>query len=168
MGSARNRRVYAEFTSRPVRYRDHEHYVEGSYKGLSVTIAGSQLDYWRDRELIAEKPIAIFREDALPVTSIPLTSRSDFDKASGVAKMKRSESHYIRSRGFLVENGRSGRVYRVGLERRIRGDAPAVYFAVVEYVGRARGRPRFDRGPIVKELTLLFRFLRRDPLLKSA
>ena len=190
-------RVYAEFTSRPVRYRDHEHYVnlaryiqssksfglyhddphlleehehyvEGSYKGLSVTIAGSQLDYWRDRELIAEKPIAIFREDARPVTSVPLTSRSDFEKATGLAKMKCSESHYIRSRGFLVENRRSGRVYRVGLERRIRGDGPAVYFAVAEYVGRARGRPRFDQGPIIKELTLLFRFLRRDPLLKPA
>ena len=77
-------RVYTEFASRPVRYRDHEHYVnlaryiqsskafrlyhnnphlleehehyvEGHYKGLSVTISGSQLDYWRDRELIADK-----------------------------------------------------------------------------------------------------------------
>ena len=190
-------RVYTEFASRPVRYRDHEHYVnlaryiqsskafhlysddphlleehehyvEGSYKGLSVTISGSQLDYWRDREMIAEKPIAIFREDARPVTSVPLTSRSDFDKATGVAKMKDRESHYIRSRGFLVENRRSGRVYKVGLERRIRGDAPAKYFAVVEYVGRARGRPRFDQAPITKDLTLLFRFLRRDPLLKPA
>lgn len=190
-------RVYTEFASRPVRYRDHEHYVnlaryiqsskafrlyrevphlleehehyvEGRYKGLSVTISGSQLDYWRDRELLVEKPIAIFREDARPVTSVPLTSRHDFDKASGVAKMKNRESHYIRSRGFLVENRRSGRVYEVGLERRIRGGTPAIYFAVVEYVGRARGRPRFDQAPIIKDLTLLFRFLRRDPLLKPA
>ena len=190
-------RVYTEFASRPVRYRDHEHYVnlaryiqsskafrlynhephlleehehyvEGSYKGLSVTISGSQLDYWRDRELIAEKPIAIFREDARPVTSVPLTSRTDFDKATGVAKMKERESHYIRSRGFLVENRRSGRVYKVGLERRIRGGATATYFAVVEYVGRARGRPRFEQAPITKDLTLLYRFLRRDPLLKPA
>ncbi len=187
-------RVYTEFASRPVRYRDHEHYVnlaryiqsskafhlyrddphlleehehyvEGSHKGLSVTISGSQLDYWRDRELIAEKP-AIFREDARPVTSVPLTSCHDLDNATGVAKMKERESHYIRSRGFLVENRRSGRVYEVGLERRIRGGAPAMYFAVVEYVGRARGRPRFDEEPIIKDLTLLFRFLRRDPLLK--
>ena len=190
-------RVYTEFASRPVRYRDqehyvnlaryiqsskafrlyrdephlleeHEHYVEGSYKGLSVTISGSQLEYWRDPILITEKPIAIYREDARPVTSVPLTSRRDFDKATGVAKMKDRESHYIRSRGFLVENRRSGRVYKVGLERRIRGGAPAMYFAVVEYVGRGRGRPRFDQGPIIKELTLLFRFLRRDPLLKPA
>ena len=190
-------RVYTEFASRPVRYRDHEHYVNlaryiqsakafrlyrdaphlleehkhyvaGSYKGLLVTIDGSQLDYWRDRELLAEKPIAIFREDARPVTSVPLTTRHDFDKATGVAKMKNREPHYIRSRGFLVENRRSGRVYTVGLERRIRGDAPAVYFAVIEYVGRARGRPRFEQAPIMKDLTLLFRFLRRDPLLKPA
>ena len=190
-------RVYAEFASRPVRYRDHEHYVnlaryiqsskafrlyhddphlleehehyvEGRYKGLSVTISGSQLDCWRDRELIAEKPIAIFREDARPVTSIPLTSRHDLDRATGVAKMKDRESHYIRSRGFLVENKRSGRVYEVGLERRIRGGGPATYFAVVEYVGRARGRPRFDQTPIMKDLTLLYRFLHRDPLLKPA
>ena len=190
-------RVYTEFASRPVRYRDHEHYVnlaryiqsskafrlyhdephlleehehyvEGSYKGLSVSISGSQLDYWRDRELISEKPIAIFREDARPVTSIPLTSRHDLDRATGVAKMKDRESHYIRSRGFLVENRRSGRVYEVGLERRIRGGAPAMYFAVVEYVGRVRGRPRFDQAPIIKDLALLYRFLRRDPLLKPA
>ena len=190
-------RVYTEFASRPVRYRDHEHYVnlaryirssktfrlyndhphlleehehyvEGTYKGLSVTISGSQLDYWRDRELIAEKPITIFREDARPVTSVPLTSRSDFDKATGVARMKDRESHYIRSRGFLVENRKSGRVYKVALERRIRGGAQAAYFAVVEYVGRGRGRPRFDQAPITKDLTLLFRFMHRDPLLKSA
>ena len=188
-------RVFTEFVSRPVRYRDHEHYVnlaryiqsskafrlyhddphlleehehyvEGSYKGLSVTISGSQLEYWRDRELIKEKPIAVYREDARPVTSVPLISRHDLDRATGVAKMKDRESHYIRSRGFLVENRRSGRVYEVGLERRIRGGAPAMYFAVVEYVGRARGRPRFDQAPIIKDLTLLFRFLRRDPLLK--
>ena len=190
-------RVYTEFASRPVRYRDHEHYVnlaryiqsskafrlyhdvphlleehehyvEGSYKGLSISISGSQLDYWRDRELIAENPIAIFREDARPVTSVPLTSRHDLDEATGIAKMKDRESHYIRSRGFLVENRRSGRVYEVGLERRIRGGAPAAYFAVVEYVGRARGRPRFDEAPIIKDLTLLHRFLHRDPLLKPA
>ena len=190
-------RVYTEFASRPVRYRDqehyvnlaryiqsakafrlysdepllleeHEHYVEGSHKGLSVTISGSQLEYWRDPELIAEKPIAIFRVDARPVTRVPLTSRHDFDTATGVAKMKDRESHYVRSRGFLVENRRSGRVYKVGLERRIRGGAPAIYFAVIEYVGRTRGRPRFDEGPIIRELTLLFRFLRRDPLLKPA
>ncbi len=77
-------------------------------------------------------------------------------------------SHYIRSRGFLVENRRSGRVYKVALERRIRSGAAPVYFAVVEYVGRARGRPRFDQAPIIKDLTLLYRFLRRDPLLKPA
>ena len=121
---------------------------------------GSHLDYWRDRALLVEKPMAIFREDARPVTSVPLTSRHDFDKATGVAKMKNRESHYIRSRGFLVENRRSGRVYEVGLERRNRGGAPAMYFAVVEYVGRTRGRPRFDQAPIIKDLTLLFRFLR--------
>ena len=188
-------RVYTEFASRPVRYRDQEHYinlaryiqsakafrlyrndphlleehehaVEGRYKGLSVTISGSQLEYWRDRELIAVKPIMIFREDAWPVTSVPLTSRHDLDKATGVVKMNNRESHYTRSRGFLVENRKSGRVYKVALERRIRGGAPAMDFAVVEYVGRARGRPRFNRAPIVKDLTLLFRFLRRDPLLK--
>ena len=188
-------RLYTEFASRPVRYRDHEHYVnlaryiesskafrlyrdrpqlleehehyvEGRYKGLLVSISGSHLEYWRDRELIAEKPVEIFREDAQPVTSVPLTSRRDFDQPTGVFKMKNRGSHYIRSRGFLVENRRSGRVYEVGLERRIRDGAPAVYFAVVEYVGRARGRPRFDQAPIMKDLTQLYRFLRRDPLLK--
>jgi len=190
-------RVYTEFASRPVRYRDHEHYVnlaryiqssktfrlyreephlleehehyvEGTYKGLSVTIIGSQLDYWRDRELIADKPIAIYREDARPVTSVPLTSRQDLDKSTGIAKMKNRESHYIRSRGFLVENRRSGRVYKVALERRIRGGSPAFYFATVEYVGRARGRPRFDQAPIMKDLAALFRFMRRDPLLQPS
>ena len=190
-------RVYTEFASRPVRYRDHEHYVnlaryiqssktfglyrdephlleqhehyvEGTHKGLSVKISGSQLDYWRDRKPIAETPIAIFREDARPVTSVPLTSRQDFDNATGVAKMKNRQSHYIRSRWFLVEHRRSGRVYKVGLERRIRGGEPANYFATVEYVGRARGRPLFDRTPIMKDLAALFRFLRRDPLLKPS
>ena len=190
-------RVYTEFVSRPVRYRDHEHYlnlaryiqssktfrlyrkephlleehehyVEGRHKGLSVTISGSQLDYWRDRELIAEKPIAIYREDARPVTSVPLTSRQDFDKATGIAKMKNRESHYIRSRGFLVENRRSGRVYTVALERRIGSESPAIYFATVEYAGRARGRPRFEQAPILKDLAALFRFLRRDPLLEPS
>ena len=190
-------RVYTEFASRPVRYRDHEHYVnlaryiqssktfglyrdephlleqhehyvEGTHKGLSVKISGSQLDYWRDRKPIAETPIAVFREDARPVTSVPLTSRQDFDNATGVAKMKNRQSHYIRSRWFLVEHRRSGRVYKVGLERRIRGGEPANYFATVEYVGRARGRPLFDRTPIMKDLAALFRFLRRDPLLKPS
>lgn len=190
-------RVYTEFASRPVRYRDHEHYVnlaryiqssksfrlyhdeprllekhehyvEGTHRGLSVKISGSQLDYWRTRKRIADTPIAIFREDARPVTSVPLTSRQDFDNATGVAKMKNRESHYIRSRWFLVENKRSGRVYEVGLERRIRGGEPAIYFAVVEYVGRARGRPLFDQAPIMEDLGALYRFLRRDPLLKPS
>ena len=190
-------RVYAEFASRPVRYRDHEHYVnlaryiqssktfglyhdeprlleqhehyvQGTHKGLSLKISGSQLDYWRDRKPIAETPIAIFREDARPVTSVPLTSRQDFDKATGVAKMKNRQSHYIRSRWFLVEHRRSGRVYKVGLERRIRGGERPNYFATVEYVGRARGRPLFDRTPIMKDLAALFRFLHRDPLLKPS
>ena len=190
-------RVYAEFASRPVRYRDHEHYVnlaryiqssktfglyhdeprlleqhehyvQGTHKGLSLKISGSQLDYWRDRKPIAETPIEIFREDARPVTSVPLTSRQDVDKATGVAKMKNRQSHYIRSRWFLVEHRRSGRVYKVGLERRIRGGERPNYFVIVEYVGRARGRPLFDRTPIMKDLAALFRFLRRDPLLKPS
>ena len=190
-------RVYTEFASRPVRYRDHEHYVnlaryiqssktfrlyhdeprllekhehyiEGTHRGLSVKISGSQLDYWRNRKRIADTPITIFREDARPVTSVPLTSRQDFDNATGVAKMKNRESHYIRSRWFLVENKRSGRVYEVGLERRIRGGKPAIYFAIVEYVGRARGRPLFDQAPIMEDLGALYRFLRRDPLLKPS
>ena len=82
--------------------------------------------------------------------------------------MRDRESHYIRSRGLLVENARSGRVYKVGLERRIRGGAPPVYFAVVEYLGRARGRPNFEQTPIIKDLILLFRFLRRNPSLKPS
>ena len=136
-------RLYAEFASRPVRYRDHEHYVnlaryiqsskpfrlyhdaphlleehehyvEGRRKGLSVTISGSRLAYWRERELIVEQPILIFREDAQPLTSVPLTSRQDLDEKTAVAKMKDRASHYIRSRGFLVENKRSGECTRSG------------------------------------------------------
>ena len=38
---------------------------------------------------------------------------------------------------------------------------------VIEYVGRARGRLRFDAAPIVKDLGVLHHFLRRDPLLKA-
>ena len=78
-------RVYTEFVSRPVRYRDHEHYVnlaryiqsskafrlyhddphlleehehyvEGSYKGLSISISGSQLDYWRESRADHREP----------------------------------------------------------------------------------------------------------------
>ena len=105
----------------------------------------------------------------VPVTSIPLTSRDDLDDIASVVKMKDRETHYVRSRGFLVEQLKSRRVYKVGLERRVYGSssADAEYFVIVEYVGRGRSRSRFDERPIVKDISMLYRFLSKDPLLKS-
>jgi hypothetical protein len=188
-------RLSTEFASRPVRYKHHEHYVnlarylessktfrpyfthpvlleehehsvQGEYKGLSIAISGAQLTYWRPRAVIATKPVPIFTRDVVPVTCVPLVSRDDLERLSWVTKMKRGHSQYKRSRGFLVENRRSGRIYRVALERRAHGSKTPEYFVVIEYVGRARGRMRFDAAPIVKDLGLLHRFLLRDPLLK--
>ncbi len=187
-------RFSTEFASRPVRYKHHEHYlnlarylgssktfrpyfatpvlleehahsVQGEYKGLSIVISGAQVAYWRPREVIATDPVPIFRRDVVPVTRVPLVSRDDLERQSWVTKMKRGRSQYTRSRGFLVEHRRSGRIYRVALERRARGSKTPEYFVVIEYVGRARGRMRFDAAPIVKDLGLLHRFLLRDPLL---
>jgi hypothetical protein len=103
----------------------------------------------------------------VPVTRVELVSRDDLERLPWVTKMKRGHSEYKRSRGFLVENRRSGRIYRVALERRAHGTKTAEYFVVIEYVGRARGRLRFDAVPIVKDLGVLHRFLRRNPLLKA-
>lgn len=189
-------RIYARFPSKPVRYRDHEHYVNlarylqssktfhlrhdepnllehhehfvrGKYKGLEVTISGSELEYEREPAVVTNKPVTVYREDRLPVTSIPLTSREDVDRA-GIDKIKDREPRYVRSRGFLVEHRKTGRVYRVGLQRRIGASTQARYYVIVEYIGRARGRPRFDEEPIIKDIAQLSRFLRRDPLLKPA
>ena len=188
-------RLSTEFASRPVRYKHHEHYVnlarylessktfrpyfthpvlleehehsvEGVYKGLSIAISGAQLECWRPRESVTTKPVPIFSRDVVPVARISVVSRHDLETVSWVTKMKRGQSRYRRSRGFLVENRRSGRIYRVALERRAHGSKTPEYFVVITYVGRARGRPRFDSAPIVKDLALLHRFLLRDPLLK--
>lgn len=190
-------RYYAEFPSRPVRYKDHEHYVNlaryiqsskpfhlyhdeaqlleqhehyvsGSYKGLSVTILGSELEYRRAPIVIATKPVTILCADRVPVASVPLTSREDVDLNPGVANMTDRDTVYVRSRGFLVESRKTGRIYKVGLERRVTGsNSEPEYFVVVEYIGRARGRPRFDYRPIARDIALLWRFLKKDPLLKG-
>ena len=189
-------RLSTEFSSRPVRYKHHEHYVNlarylessktfrpyfkhallleahehsvvGEHKGLLVAISGAHLACWRPRESIATKPVPIFSRDVVPVTRVELVSRDDLERLPWVTKMKRGHSEYKRSRGFLVENRRSGRIYRVALERRVHGSKTAEYFVVIKYVGRARGRLRFDAAPIVKDLGVLHRFLRRDPLLKA-
>lgn len=189
-------RLFAEFSSRPVRYRDHEHYVNlaryiqssktfhlyqeqpilleshehsvrGRSKGLQVLIAGDRFRCFRAPAEIQSKPVPIYRGDRGWVSDMPLTSRDDLDTAIAAAKMKSRSTQYDRSRSFLVEHRSSGRVYKVGLERRLRDADGASYFVVIEYVGRSRGRPVFDEAPIIKDLSALYRFLRKDPLLKG-
>ncbi len=190
-------RYYAEVPSRPVRYRDqehyvnlaryiqssptyhlyrddasllenHEHYVQGSYKGLEVTVLGSELECRRAPKLITSKPVPIYRADRTPVTSVPLTSREDVDVSPAVSKMKNRDTIYLRSRGFLVEQRKSGRIYKVGLERRVSGsDTTPQYFLLIEYCGRTRTRPRFDERPIIQDIRNLYRFLKKNPLLAS-
>ena len=188
--------LYAEFPSRPVRYRDHEHYVNlaryiqssktfhlyqeepilleshehsvrGRSRGLQVLIAGDQFRCVRAPLEIQSKPVPIYRADRGWVSDIPLMSRNDLDLAIAAAKMKNRSTQYDRSRSFLVERRGSGRVYKVGLERRLRDSEGASYFVVIEYVGRSRGRPVFDEAPIVKDIAALYRFLRKDPFLKG-
>jgi hypothetical protein len=189
-------RLFAEFSSRPVRYRDHEHYVNlaryiqssktfhlyheqpilleshehsvrGRSRGLDVLIAGDRFRCTRQPCLVQSKPVPIYRADGAWVSDMPLTSSDDLDVAIAAAKLKQRTTRYDRSRFFLVEHRSSGRVYKVGLERRLKdSDAPA-YFVIIEYVGRSRGRPVFDEAPIVKDLSALYRFLRKDPFLKG-
>lgn len=190
-------RLFAEFSSRPVRYRDHEHYinlaryiqssktfhlyedepvlleshehsVRGRSKGLQVLISGSHMRSSRQPEPIQAKPVPIYRADRGWVSDLPITSRDDLDAALADAKLKSRITQYDRSRSFLVEHRKSGRVYKVGLERRLRDAKGAEYFVVIEYVGRSRGRPTFDEAPIVKDISALYRFLRKDPFLKGA
>lgn len=189
-------RLFVEFSSRPVRYRDHEHYVNlaryiqssktfhlyqeqpilleshehsvrGRSKGLQVLIAGDRFRCSRAPVEIQSKPVPIYRADRGWVSDMPLTSRDDLDEAITSAKLKDRFTQYDRSRSFLVEHRSSGRIYKVGLERRLRDSEGATYFVVIEYVGRSRGRPTFDEAPIVKDLSALYRFLRKDPFLKS-
>jgi hypothetical protein len=190
-------RLFAEFSSRPVRYRDHEHYVNlaryiqssktfhlyrdhamlleshehavrGRSRGLQIQISGNTLRCARQPVLVQSKPVPIYRADAGWVSDMPVTSRDELDAAIADAKMKDRSTQYDRSRSFLVEHRKSGRVYKVGLERRLRDSQGAEYFVVIEYVGRSRGRPVFDEAPIIKDLSALYRFLRKDPLLKGA
>jgi hypothetical protein len=187
-------RLFAEFLGRPVRYKDHEHYinlarylqssktfhlyhdeprliedhehyVSGRQKGLLVRITGSSLEYIREQDVVATKP-TVLCADRVPVSHIPLTSRGDLDEA-GIAKLKDRATYYVRLRGFLVENRKSGRVYKVGLERRTSDENDPEYYVIVEYVGRARGRPRFNEAAIIADIGMLYRFLRKDPLLKG-
>ena len=103
-----DRRLYTEFPTRPVRYKDqehyvnlaryiessgtfhllhgepwlledHEHFVSGRRKGLTVTISGNWLRYRREPEAQDVGGLTIFREDLEPVTQVPLTSRHDLD-----------------------------------------------------------------------------------------
>ncbi len=186
--------LYAEFPSQPVRYRDHEHYVNlaryiqssktfhlyedrpvlleshehsvrGRSKGLSVLITGNQLRFERKPEVISDKPVTIWCRDSVPVTDLPLTSRQDLEGGVFQAKLKDRSTHYDRSRGFLVEKRSSGRIYKVGLERRHCGGSHPAYVVIISYVGRRRGRPTFNRKPIIADLTTLYRFLRKDPML---
>jgi hypothetical protein len=191
-----NQRLWTEFPSRPVRYKDHEHYVNlaryiqssgtfrllssdpwllenhehfvsGRERGLIVTISGSFLRYRRDRIARAVGTLTIYREDRMPVTEVPLTSRHDLDEAK-VGTLTNRDTQYIRTRGFLVEHRKSGRVFQVALENRMRARAPAKRFVRIEYAGRARGRPRFDaEAAITKEIRMLHRFLQKDPFLKG-
>jgi hypothetical protein len=101
------------------------------------------------------------------VSEVPLTSRHDLDAAQ-VGTLKNRDTQYVRTRGFLVEHRKSGRVYQVALENRMHARAPEQRFVRVEYIGRARGRPRFDAdAAITKEVRMLYRFLQKDPFLKG-
>ena len=80
--------------------------------------------------------------------------------------MKRRETRYLRSRGFLVENSKSGRVYQVMLERHIQASKQDFYVRV-EYAGRHRSAPNFKaEKAIMKDIAMLHRFLRKDPFLR--
>jgi hypothetical protein len=82
------------------------------------------------------------------------------------AGFKDRDTQYVRTRGFLVEHRKSGRVYQVGLRHRMRARAPEERVVHVEYAGRARGRLRFDADVVItKEVRTLCRFLQRDPFL---
>ncbi len=188
--------LYAEFPSQPVRYRDHEHYVNlaryiqssktfhlyedrpvlleshehsvrGRSKGLLVLITGNQLRFERKPEVVSDKPVTIWCRDSVPVTDLPLTSRQDLEGGVFQAKLKNRSTHYDRSRGFLVEKRSSGRIYKVGLERRHCGGSHPAYVVIISYVGRRHGRPTFSRKPIIADLTALYRFLQKNPLLCS-
>jgi hypothetical protein len=55
----------------------------------------------------------------------------------------------------------------VGLERRVSGSqTDPQYYVLIEYAGRTRTRPRFDEKPIIKDIGELYRFLKKNPLLK--
>jgi hypothetical protein len=191
-----NQRLWTEFPSRPIRYKDHEHYVNlaryiqssgtfhllrsdpwllenhehfvsGRQKGLTVTISGSSLCYRRERTAREMGGLTVYREDRNPVSEVPLTSRYDLDTAQ-VGQLKNRDTQYVRTRGFLVEHRKSGRVYQVALENRMHARAPEQRFVRIEYTGRARGRPRFDAdAAITKEIRMLYRFLQKDPFLKG-
>ena len=187
-------RVFSVFESRPVRYKDqehyvnlvrylrssrtfrlyrnkptliesHDHFVRGRHKKLNVTIAGSTLLLERDPAVEEAGKIKIYYGDQVPVARVPLRSRGDLNRPE-VTRMKKRETRYLRSRGFLVENRKSGRVYKVLLERHIQVSRQDFYVRI-EYVGRARSAPNFNaEKAIMKDIAMLHRFLRRDPFLR--
>jgi len=152
----------------PILLESHEHSVRGRTKGLRVLITGNHLRSERPPLELQAKPVPIFARDAVPVTDLPLTSRDDLDQHLSDTKFKDRSTQYDRSRGFLVENRQTGRVYKVALERRHRGGGSPEYFVVISYVGRSRGRPSFATKQVLKDVTTLYRFLRKDPLLSTA
>ncbi len=192
------KRLYSEFQSRPVRYKDrehyinlaryiqsspafrlyentpllvekHEHFVCGQHQGLDVVIMGNWLSYWRPLQESRHGKTPLYLRDEIPVSKIPLSSSSDLDNA-GVEHIKKRETRYVHSRGFLVEHRKSQRIYRVTLERQLRSTQPSLTYVRIEYCGRRPKKPpRFDKQTtIIREIGLLYRFLRKDPFLKPA
>ena len=188
------KRLFTQFRSRPVRYKDREHYVNlaryiqssptfhlyggepqllenhehslcGRHQGLDVVLAGNALTYHRTPTRVQHGKMVLYSADQVPVSQLPIVSRADLDRAN-IEKIRKRETRYIHERGFLVEHKKSQRVYKVTLERHLRSTSLPRSYVRIEYCGRRNKPPRFDKlDAITREIGLLYRFLRKDPFL---
>ena len=192
-----NHHIQAYFMARPIRYKDREHYANlaryiktsgtfklfqkppmlleehvnavcGKDKDINVRLTGNTIIYDRPAEEKTKDDLVIQTTDIMPVAQIPIESRDELSLAV-FKKLKEKNNRYLRSKGFLVQQKKSKRVYKVALERRIYGERQSNEDICIKYMGKEGCVSSFDvMDKIESEIKALYRFLKKYPLFKSS
>jgi len=189
-------KIKAYFMASPIRYKDREHYVNlaryiatsgtfqlfpeqpmlvevhenavvGKDKKLLVRLIGNSIVYDRVPETTKDGDLKIEKSDYSPVAVIPIESRDELG-LDIIKKLKEKNNRYLRSKGFLVQNKKTKRVYKVALERIITGKRKSTEDVCIYYMGKIGDIAVFDDYErIEQEIKALSRFLKKYPLFKS-
>ena len=191
-----DRNIKAYFMASPIRYKDREHYVNlaryistsgsfklfqkkpmlleehenaviGKDKKLNVRLTGNTIIYDRPPEIRKKDDLLFEFTDRCPVAVIPVEAQEELG-LDIFKKLKEKNNHYLRSKGFLVQNKKSKRVYKVSLERLITGKRKNTENVSIYYMGKDGDITTFEVfDTIEKEIMALYRFLKKYPLFKS-